>query len=319
MPASVASRSSEKPFAFSARNSIARFRQAVGADAVLPVDDLLDLRDEPRVDLAGQIDLLVIDIEPQRLRDLQNAVRRRAAQRLADDVLVVALARDRRRCTSSRPVSSVSIERSAFCSDSWKVPPRPSTSPTDFIEVVSVEIGAGEFLEGEARDLGDHIVDGRLEGGGRRALRDVVVQLVERIADGEPGGDLGDREARRLRGQRRGARHARVHLDDDQLAVRRIDGELHVRAARIDADLAQHRDRGVAHHLIFFVGQRQRRRDGDGVARMHAHRVDILDGADDDAVVRACRGPPPSHIPSSRAPIPRPALRASARRRGRAR
>src|SRR3546814_3007368 len=47
------------------------------------------------------------------------------------------------------------------------------------------------------------------------------------------GGDLGDREAGRLRGQRRGARDARVHLDDDQLAVGGVDGELHVGAAEI--------------------------------------------------------------------------------------
>ena len=150
-----------------------------------------------------------------------------------------------------------------------------------------MEIGAGEFLEGKARDLRDHIIDGRLEGSRRRALGDVVFQLVERIADGQPRRDLGDGKARGLRRQRRGARHARVHLDDDQLAIGRIDRELHVRAAGIHADLAQHRDRGVAHDLIFFVGERQRRGDGDRIASMHAHRIDILDGADDDAVVRA--------------------------------
>ena len=80
-------------------------------------------------------------------------------------------------------------------------------------------LGAGEFLEGEARDLGDDVVDRRLEGGRRRAAGDVVLQLVQRVADGELGRDLGDREAGRLRGQRGGARDARVHLDDHQAAV----------------------------------------------------------------------------------------------------
>src|SRR3546814_9147458 len=45
-------------------------------------------------------------------------------------------------------------------------------------------VGAFEFFEGEARDFGHHIIDGRLERGGRRA-GDVVHQLVKRIADGE--------------------------------------------------------------------------------------------------------------------------------------
>ena len=187
---------------------------------------------------------------------------------------------------SSRPVRPVSSERSAFCSYSWNVRPIAIASPTDFIEVVSTVVGAGEFLEREARDFRDHVVDGRLERGRRRAAGDVVCDLVERVADRELGGDLGDREAGRLGGERGRARHARVHLDDDQAAVLRVDGELHVRAAGLDADLAQHRDRGVAHDLVFFVGQRQRRRDGDRVAGVHAHRIDVLDRADDDAVVR---------------------------------
>jgi hypothetical protein len=41
-----------------------------------------------------------------------------------------------------------------------------------------------------------------------------------------------------LRRERRGARHARVHLDDDHAAVLRVDRELDVGAARLDADLA---------------------------------------------------------------------------------
>ncbi len=179
-------------------------------------------------------------------------------------------------------------------------------------------VGLREFLEGEARDLGDHVVDGRLERRRRRAAGDVVRQLVQRVADRELGRDLGDREAGRLGGQRRGARHARVHLDDDHAPVLRVDGELHVRAAGVDADLAQHRDRGVAHDLVFLVGQRLRRRHGDRVAGVHAHRVEVLDRADDDAVVRG-RAPPPSRTLSSRSAIPRSAARASARPRGRAR
>ena len=64
-----------------------------------------------------------------------------------------------------------------------------------------------------------------------------------------------------------------------------IDGKLDVGAAGLDADLADDGERGVAHHLIFLVGERHRRRDRDRVAGVHAHRVEILDRADDHALV----------------------------------
>ena len=151
--------------------------------------------------------------------------------------------------------------------------------------------GAGQLLEGPARDLRDHVVDGGLEAG-RRLAGDVVGDLVERVADGQAGGDLGDREAGGLAGQRARARHARVHLDHDLLAGAGVDGELHVAAAGLDADAPDAGEGGVAHLLVLDVGQRLGRRHGDGVAGVHAHRVEVLDRADDDAVV----GPVAHHL-----------------------
>ena len=63
-------------------------------------------------------------------------------------------------------------------------------------------------------------------------------------------------------------------------------GELDVGPARFHADLADAGEGEVAHDLVFAVGKCLDRRDGDGVAGVHAHGVEILDGADDDAVVR---------------------------------
>ncbi len=45
--------------------------------------------------------------------------------------------------------------------------------------------------------------------------------------------------------------------------------------------------RRVTHQLVLAVGERLRRRDGDRVAGVHAHRVEVLDRADDDDVVLA--------------------------------
>ena len=43
--------------------------------------------------------------------------------------------------------------------------------------------------------------------------------------------------------------------------------------------------RGVAHPLVFLVAERQDRRHRDAVAGVDAHRIDVLDRADDDEVV----------------------------------
>ncbi len=145
-------------------------------------------------------------------------------------------------------------------------------------------VGRRELLEGEARDLDDDVVQGRLEGR-RGLLGDVVGDLVQGVAEGELGGDLGDREAGGLRGQRRGPRDARVHFDDDDAAGVRFDRELDVAAAGVDADLADDGDGDVAQPLVFAVGEGQGGGDRDGVAGVDAHGVEVLDGADHHDVV----------------------------------
>ena len=147
-------------------------------------------------------------------------------------------------------------------------------------------VGFGELLEGPARHLGDDVVDRRLKARAGRA-RDIVPQLVQRVPHRELGRDAGDGEPRGLGRQGGAARHARIHLDDDHLAVARVDGKLDVGAARIDADRSHDGDRRVSHSLVFLVRQRLDWGHGDRVARMDAHRVDILDAADNHTVVLA--------------------------------
>ena len=290
LPVSLPSRVSEKPMALSRRNGAAVVGRPLALICASASTMSADLRQEPRIDAAGVMDQLVAGAEPHRLRQLQQPVRRRRAERCADVVLVVGIvdalgrveAVDRHLVEPGEPrlqraqrLLQAFLERAA---DRHGFADR-------FHRGGEHGSGAGEFLEGKARNFGDDVVDGRLERGRRRAAGDVVGDFVERVADRQLRRDLGDREAGRLRRQRRGARHARVHLDDHQPAVGRVDRELHVGAAGLHPDLAQHRDRGVAHDLVFLVGERQRRRDGDRIAGVHAHRIDVLDRADDDAIV----------------------------------
>ena len=158
-------------------------------------------------------------------------------------------------------------------------------------------LGSRELLEREARPLDHAVVDRGLEAG-RGGSRDVVGNLLQRVADRQPGGDLGDRESRRLAGQRARARYPRVHLDHHDLVGGAVDRELDVRPAGLHADGADGCDRLVAQRLVLLVGERLLRRDADAVAGVHAHRIEVLDRADDHDVV----GPVAHHLELELAP-----------------
>ncbi len=146
-------------------------------------------------------------------------------------------------------------------------------------------VNLGKFFKGKARHFGDHIINGRLERRRRRAAGNLVFQFIKGIAHRELRRHFGDGKAGGFRCQGGRARHPRVHFDNQHAPVLRVDGELHVGAAGIHPDFAQHPDRGVAHDLEFLVGERLRRRHGNRIAGVHAHRIEVLDGANDDAIV----------------------------------
>jgi hypothetical protein len=65
----------------------------------------------------------------------------------------------------------------------------------------------------------------------------------------------------------------------------RVHRELDVRAPRLHSHGADDADGRVPHGLVLLVGEGLRGSHGDGVAGVHAHGVEVLDGADDDHVV----------------------------------
>ena len=253
--------------------------QRHGVELQLDVDDLLHLREEPRVDLRERMDFLDGEALGEGIAHVPDTLGTGLAQLLLDDLAV-----------GCHLVEAVDADLQA----THGLLQRLLEGATDGHDLAhrlhlgrEAVVGLRELLEGKARNLDDHVVDGGLERRRGGTPGDLVLQLVQRVAHGQLGRHLGNGEARGLGGQCRGARDARVHLDDDHPPGFGMDGELDVGAARVDADFAQHRDRGVAHQLVFLVGQRLRWRHGDGVAGVHAHRIQVLDGADDDAVVLA--------------------------------
>ncbi len=145
-------------------------------------------------------------------------------------------------------------------------------------------VRTGELFEIPARDLDHAVVEAGLEGGGRHT-GDVVGDLIERVAHGQQRRDLGDGEAGGLGSQRRRAADTRVHFNHERLAGARIDRELHIAAAGLDAHGLDDRARHVAQPLILAIRQGLRGGDGDAVAGVYAHRVDVLDRAHHHEVV----------------------------------
>ena len=241
-----------------------------------------DLLDEPRVDAGGLGDLLDGRAEPQRLLDVVEPAVGRGLEP------VQQLSASLTSGSGAGPeAGTLGLQRPHHLAERLDEVAAHRHRLADRLHRGGQRgVGAGELLEREPRRLDDDVVQRRLEAG-RGFLGDVVDDLVEGVADGQLGGDLGDREAGGLRRQRRRPRHPRVHLDDDEPAVGGVDRELDVAAAGVDADLAQDGDAEVAHPLVLAVGERHRRGDGDRVAGVHAHRVDVLDRAHDHDVVAA--------------------------------
>jgi len=106
-------------------------------------------RQKPRVDLAGSEDLVIAPAEPHRCATCN----RRSGVGVPSAARMAFLSSLRPRPSisiSSSPVSPVSRPRNAFCRLSWKVRPIAITSPTDFIEVVSVVEAPGNFSNASA-------------------------------------------------------------------------------------------------------------------------------------------------------------------------
>ena len=105
------------------------------------------------------------------------------------------------------------------------------------------------------RKFDHHIVQRRLKAGAGFA-RDVVPDFVQRVAERDLCGDLGNRISGCLACKRRGARNARVDLDDCVFEGIRVQSKLAV-APAYDSERRDDFKRGAAQYLEFSVRKGQ--------------------------------------------------------------
>ena len=142
-----------------------------------------------------------------------------------------------------------------------------------------------ELIKRPARELGDNIVEGRLEASVGLA-GDRVHDLVQTVADCDLSGNLCDRETGRLGCQRGRTGNTGVYLDNCVLERVRVQCVLYV-TATLDAQLGDDVERRGAQHLVFLVGQGLAGCDNDRVTGVYANRVNVLHVTDGDGVALA--------------------------------
>ena len=161
------------------------------------------LVEEPRIDARRRIDRVDRGTPFQQFADLLDPIGRRN-RCLSEQVLVGQLVEMPRSRIATEPEAAL-LQRPQRLLQAFGERSTDGHDLTDGLHLGAEHAGgARQFLERPARDLGDDVVDDRLEARRRGTfggLGDVVGDLVEGVADGEPGGDLGDREPGRLRGE----------------------------------------------------------------------------------------------------------------------
>ena len=164
--------------------------RGVDRDLLLGFNNLLNLAQEPPINLGERIDLLHIPALREGLAEEEDALGIRHGE-LGGECLVI----DFLVGTIADEAEAFDLQAAQGLLQALLEGAADGHGLADGFHLRGERfVGSREFLEGETRDLGDDVVDGGLERGGR-VTRDVVFQLIERVADGELGGDLRNGEA----------------------------------------------------------------------------------------------------------------------------
>ena len=246
-----------------------------GDDTLLGIDELLHLLDEVGLDLGELVQLLDRGALAQRLVHLELAIGRgevEQREQFVEGLLVVVL--------HEAQAIDVLLERADGLLEGLLVGLADGHDLAHGAHLrAQVVRDALELLEGPARELDDDVIAVRIVLVERAVL--AAGDLVERQATREHGRDQRDGKARGLGGQCRRTRGARIDLDDDVAVAHRVMRPLHVGAAD-DADLVDDRVGLLLQAVDDLLRNGLHGGGAERIARMHAHRVDVLDGADGD-------------------------------------
>ena len=233
------------------------------------LSQVLQLGNEEAVDAGDFVDFFGGDAALQRFKDRENpaVVPVGKAIRYITPVRGGGVQRVQRNFRSAHRLHQCRLKAGADCHDLAGGFHLRAELPADARELVKRPLG----------EFDHHIVQCRLEAGAGLA-RDVVSDFVQRVAERDFCGDLGNRVPGRLAGKRGGTRNARVDLDDGIFKGIRVQRELAVAPAH-DSEGRDDLQRGTAQHLQLPVREGECRRHHDAVPGMHADGIHVLHAA----------------------------------------
>ena len=214
----------------------------VGRTRFLRVDDFGQSLEEPRVDSCHFVDARHAPSGQEGVPEAENALGRGNADLVFEHFFIEGAIRAQRRsilAIGAEPGTPGLQRAQRFLHGLFEGASDRHGFADTFHLRGQHRISLGEFFKGEARYLDHAIVNRRFETRGRLA-RDVIAQLVQRVAHGELGRDFGDREPGSFGGEGRRAGDARVHFDNHHASGFWTDRKLDIRPACLHPDGADH-------------------------------------------------------------------------------
>jgi len=241
---------------------------------VVAVNDVLDLVQEPLVDLAQLVNPVNrVTLVKHSLADGQPAAISRVLQDVVEVLEMVTLKTNVPRVDLANGLLEGLLEGTANSHDLTNRLHGTANVAVDVLELAQIPAG----------DLGDNVIQRRLEvcGGG---LGHSVGKLGQGVAETNLGSSVGQRVTGSLGGQSRRTRETSVDLNNTVVEAIGLQSVLDVTLAN-DAQVADNLDGSGTEHMVLLIRQSLTRSNDDTVTSVDTERVEVLHIANGDTVV----------------------------------